>query len=277
MNSNAPLEASFSDLKSLKLPYRKLQHLTVVHDGHRYHLMLYLRRRADTLLVLSNGAIDPAKKAPPVFMRSSWAESLPGSLIFIDDPTLHGTELKLGWGQGDRAHFALEAISEIVEALRESLKMPREHMFFYGSSAGGFMSMMLASMNEGTTAIVNNPQTDVLSYYESAVTPMLEHVYGTADRGIIMEEYGYRLNICEAFKHYGHFPPIHYFQNRLSGEDMKKHVAPFISNVLSEGFDMSRLYMHHYFDRDAGHGPLSREGTIRMLEAVMDGDMSYHI
>ncbi|MXQ50939.1 hypothetical protein GQ671_06610 [Salinicoccus hispanicus] len=74
--------------------------LEVINEDRTYHFLLCLRKRTDHMLVISNDAINLEKKRPPVFMGSTWTDSLRGSLIFIDDPTLHGTGLRFGCGQG---------------------------------------------------------------------------------------------------------------------------------------------------------------------------------
>ncbi|MCG1009955.1 hypothetical protein J4760_07980 [Salinicoccus sp. ID82-1] len=266
-----------TELKKVKLPFNRQTQLEVLHEGRTYHFLLYLRKRTDHLLVMSNGAINPVKKRPPVFMRSTWTDSLPGSLIFIDDPTLHGTDLRLGWGQGTRDQFALEVISNLIDTISEMLKYDRSQIFFYGSSAGGFMSLMYATMLAGTTAIVNNPQTNVLRYYATSSDPLIRHVYGILDRGIMMEQYGHRLSVAEAFSHYGNVPRIHYFQNTLCLHDMRNHLEPLIAEMEAGGLDMSQLYVHHYFDAEAGHRPLSKAGTERILHSVLVDDLDYHV
>ncbi|MBY8908340.1 S9 family peptidase [Salinicoccus roseus] len=277
MNELKTMEVDSASLSTLKLPFNRQVQLNIIHGGRKYHLLLYLRKRTDQLLVISNGAINPKKKKPPVFMRSSWIQDFPGSLIFLDDPTLHDGDLTLGWGQGTVEAFALEEIASFVDVLADRFNYKRENIHFYGSSAGGFMSMIYAVMLEGTSAVVNNPQTNVLNYYPSAVEPLMEHVYGTCDREELLGRYGHRLSILEAFKYYGHVPVIHYFQNQLCEKDLNQHLNPLIKGMQEEGMEMNHLYVNQYFDSDAGHSPLSKEGTIRLLNLAISGNFDYHI
>jgi hypothetical protein len=277
MDGMKSVEIDSASLPTLKLPFNRQVQLNIRHGGRKYHLLLYLRKKTDQLLVISNGAIDPRKKKPPVFMRSSWIQDFPGSLIFIDDPTLHDTDLTLGWGQGTVEAFALEEIASFIGTLADRFKYKRDNIHFYGSSAGGFMSMMYAVMLEGTSAVVNNPQTNVLNYYPSAVEPLMEHVYRTSDREELLEKYGHRLSILKAFNHYGHVPVIHYFQNRLCEKDLNQHLNPLIKGMQEAGMKMNHLYVNQYFDNEAGHSPLSKEGTIRLLNLTMSGNLDYHI
>lgn len=271
------MEVRSEDLDKVKIPFKKPVELKVIHQEKEYYLLIYLRRRAEQLLVLSNGAVDPKKKTPPIYMRSSWVEELPGSLIFIDDPTLHGTNLKLGWGQGTDGTFFLENIASFIDKLSNRLKYKRENIYFYGSSAGGFMSMMYATMLKGSKAIVNNPQTNVLKYHEASVKPLLLHSYGTDDKDKVMEEFPQRVYVVEAFKYYGNIPVIYYFQNKKCDTDMRKHLTPLIVDMQKEKQNIKKLYVQHYFNKAAGHNPIPKEGTIRLLNLAMSGNLDYHI
>src|SRR5690625_1366008 len=73
-----------------------------------YNLLIDYKEKFDNIVVLSNGAVNLEKKNPPVFMRSKWAREIEGSLIYLDDATIHGTGLNLGWGQGKKEEFVLE-------------------------------------------------------------------------------------------------------------------------------------------------------------------------
>jgi predicted rRNA methylase YqxC with S4 and FtsJ domains len=57
----------------------------------------------------------------------------------------------------------------ILKILISQLKIPEYNVLFYGSSAGGFMSLMLAGMFDNSIAVVNNPQTVVHNYYQRHV------------------------------------------------------------------------------------------------------------
>src|SRR5699024_10831615 len=72
----------------------------VEYIGLNFFFKSFLKEGNDKLIFLSNGAVDRTKKEPPVYMRSSWADDIKANCVFIDDRTIHGTILRIGWGVG---------------------------------------------------------------------------------------------------------------------------------------------------------------------------------
>ncbi|CAM2893055.1 glycosyl transferase [Salinicoccus roseus] len=232
-----------------------------------YHFRVIIKEPADQLLVLSNGAVDTSKKQPPVFMRHKWKEDFQSSLVYLDDPTIHDLGLRLGWGQGTRDEFALEIYNALITQLAAHLGIKDEQVFYYGSSAGGFMSMILASMHVGSTAIVNNPQTSIKNYMRNFSVPLLERVYGSVETAY--DEYLHRVKVVEAFEKYNNMPRIFYAQNRACPGDMKQHYTPFLKQVNDKKLDTENLNLLLYHDKKGGHSPLAKNDTIHMIESIM--------
>lgn len=260
--------SSIVELDRIRLKYGKETKVIYKSGELEYHFLILPRRRSKQLLVFSNGAVDIQKKRPPVFMRHSWKEDFNCSLVFLDDPTIHNLGLRIGWGQGTKNEYALEIYNEIIEVLTGKINVPDGQVYYYGSSAGGFMSMVLASMHKGSNAVVNNPQTSVKMYNAKASVPLLEKVYGSVENAY--ENYVYRVKVSEAFKAYENTPSIYYCQNRLCHSDMKRHYTPFLKQVNEIGLDLGQLKLLLYHDREAGHSPLGREETVRLIKNCMN-------
>lgn len=259
---------NISELKKIKIKFNTKTEIHYTSDNFEYCFLVRLRRFTNKLLVLSNGAIDPKRSKPPVFMRSKWSDDFDGSQVFLDDPTIHKDKLRIGWGQGSEEEFVLEVYSEIIKTLTARLKYLDKDVYYYGSSAGGFMSMVLSSMHNDSNVIVNNPQTDVIKYVESASKPLIELVYGNVDYAY--EHYAHRLDVIEAFKYYGYTPNILYIQNRLCSPDMKKHYFPYMQKYSKNNLDMERTSTLFYHNKKAGHAPLGREETVKLINSKMD-------
>src|SRR5699024_6570366 len=147
---------ALNEIENLVLNYNEETHVVYESEHLNYHFLVLMNKGSDKLLAFSNGAINPAKKKPPVFMRRKWKDDFTYSMVFMDDPTIHKNGLKLGWGQGTVEEFALEIYSEIIKKIASSNDIESNKVHYYGSSAGGFMSLILASMHKGSKAIVNN-------------------------------------------------------------------------------------------------------------------------
>ncbi|TVT28872.1 hypothetical protein FO441_00915 [Salinicoccus cyprini] len=253
-------------LDALEWKYDEQIHIVFDSGMMQYNFLVYLKEQYENFLVLSNGAVDITKKTPPVFMRSKWIEDLPCSLVFLDDPTIHDIGMKLGWGQGRQEEFALEVYDMIIKKIAALHSVETDHIYYYGSSAGGFMSMVLASMHKGTKAIVNNPQTDVKRYHEPLSKPLIEEIYGSIEAAY--DQYVHRLRVADAFEHYGNTPEVHYCQNRLCVSDMKRHYTPFLADMSTRKLGLGQLQLYLYHDKKAGHNPLGKERTIHLIKSV---------
>ena len=76
------------------------------------------------------------------------------TVIYYNDPTLYLGKLSLGWGQGELNRFYLQDIANILEIVFVKLKVDSKNVLFYGSSGGGFMSLILAGFVKGSTALL---------------------------------------------------------------------------------------------------------------------------
>lgn len=259
---------NISEIDDIKIKYNIKTEIHYASENFTYCFLVRLKRFTPKILVLSNGAIDPKKSKPPVFMRNKWSDDFDASQIYLDDPTIHKDKLRIGWGQGTENEFVLEVYSEIIKKLTAKLKIEDENVYYYGSSAGGFMSMILSSMHNYSNVIVNNPQTDVIKYVESASKPLIELVYGDVDYAY--ENYAHRLDVIEAFKYYGYTPNILYLQNRLCSPDMKKHYFPYMQKYSKSNLDLERTTTIFYHNKKAGHAPLGKEETVKLINSKMD-------
>lgn len=240
-------------------------------DYFEYNLLVFVRNSFDNLVVLSNGAVNYDRKAPPIFMRSKWANEINGNLIYIDDPTIHGTNLNLGWGQGNNKEFALRIYSEIINKIAKLIGVDSSKTCYYGSSAGGFMSMILSSMHEGSFSVVNNPQTDVKSYHSGHSHPLLELSYG--DINVPYIDFKERVNVVANFKYTSYVPKVYYIQNQYSHHDLKYHVNPFIKDMKENNLDLEKIYFINYFDKERGHTPLEKSSALNSLNLLISKDI----
>ncbi|WP_414052824.1 glycosyl transferase [Macrococcus animalis] len=260
------LEMHFETLQNYKFENGFNDDFCIIFEEKKYYFHLKYNEKYENIICFSNGAIDPSKKKPPLFQRSSWKAEFKASCLFIDDPTLHGNGLKIGWGQGTLDSFALEKMAIIIEAITEAMNYTKEHTTFYGSSAGGYMSIYLSTLIKGTKVIVNNPQTYVLNYHEVAVNKLLEAIYPNFTLEEIKEKYAYRLSLTQAFSKYKNTPKILYMQNRACITDMKGHVDPFMKNIAKyKGIQDVNIEFYFYKHPKEGHNPLPKDQTVRMI------------
>lgn len=261
---------NFEDLSYEFLSQNDNEHFVIIKENIDFHFKMNINSKSNKLVVFSNGAVDPSKKKPPVFMRSNWHEEMTYNAVFIDDRTIHNNNLRLGWGVGIQERHFLNDYSEIIKKIAFLSEITDDNVFYYGSSAGGFMSMALSTMHKETTAIVNNPQTYVYKYYEKAYKAM----YGTIFIGMsddeIHKNYSDRLSITSIIKKYKYTPKIYYFQNRLCKTDMDNHLTPFMKNLDKYKINSNPIHIILYNDKNSGHNPLPKQKTLNYIEMIIN-------
>lgn len=131
-----------------------------------YEFLIRIKPGASNTIVFGSGAggFQEQPIGPPIFHRHSWMEEFEDTVIYYNDPTLYLGKLSLGWGQGELDRFYLQDIANILEILFTKLNIDSKNVLFYGSSGGGFMSLILAGFVKGSTVLINNPQTNLLKW-----------------------------------------------------------------------------------------------------------------
>ena len=261
----------FEDLEKFEIPFEPL-FLSVNYHGVNYELLVNRNNHSDKLLVFGSGAYNAEKMKPPIFQRYSWSSEFAQSTIFYNDPTLYHGVMNLGWGQGKEERFYLEELSAILRVMMKMMNIPSEKTLFYGSSAGGFMSLILAGFIKGSSALVNNPQTIITNYYQSHVDKMLKAVHPNLSRQEILERYQERLHILEFYKKIEFMPKITYFQNIACNHDFVKHYTPFVQGLKDMDEDIFNREVEFilYANKEHGHNPLDKEESLAHIRAALD-------
>lgn len=240
----------------------------IIYNELNYFFKSFLKEGNDKILFLSNGAVDRTKKTPPVFMRSTWADDINANCICIDDRTIHDTDLRIGWGVGVQDRHYLKDYSEITKKITTILKIKNDKVYYFGSSAGGFMSMILATMHVESTAIVNNPQTAVLEFNKTHVDELCDTIFPGMKKKEILDKFSTRLNIVDAFKASEYLPNLFYLQNRKCDRDMETQYNPFIRGLRRNKIDETKFTYILYNDYERGHNPLVKDELINEIHKI---------
>jgi len=228
------------------------------------HFFSYFKKESTKLVVMLQGAIDRTKMTLPVFQRWSWAEDIDASVLILNDPTLFGNTLKLGWWQGNEDLYAMSSACEFIKMVTDKLGYSLKDILLFGSSAGGFVSLMIAGQLKGSMAIVNNPQTNLLEYHEKHIQLLLQTKFRDMSKQEAFSLYPTRFSVMESFKAMQYIPKIVYYQNSKDSFHFEYHYLPFIQALYQSDIDpnefQSILYTHSW-----GHTPLERVKTVSIL------------
>jgi hypothetical protein len=257
----------YEELESFKLPSLEDPYiLRVLVSDVPYDFLIKINN-SEKAIILGSGAYDSTKLVPPIFQRHKWIKHFKDNVIFYNDPTLYLGKINIGWGQGTPKEFYLEKIADILKLLLEKLNISQNKTLLYGSSAGGFMSLMLGGYLMESNVLVNNPQTIVWNYYENHINAMFNVAYPGISRDDIKKQYNERLNILDFYKKIKYVPNITYLQNIASKRDLTHHLFPFIEGLeeFEDGYFKNNIELILYSDKELGHSPLKLEDSLKYI------------
>lgn len=252
--SHSEIVLSWDDFKLSDLSSLSSSVFNVAHKGYVFPAKLSLKEKSDKLFIMLHGRVQRPATPLPVFSRSNWGKILNGHILAICDPTLYLDEkIKIGWYIGNKKSHVLNGLVEIAEVVREKVGVESHKRVFYGSSGGGFASLIAASKVENGRAIAINCQTRITNYHSEPVE-LIGKIFDESSSPLKSEmEFPERWNAVEHYSNINSkLPRILYIQNTVDRFHYANHYLPFASVVgLSEnsgindsGSAMSIIYSH---------------------------------
>lgn len=263
------LEINFDELTIDKLNTETMEDYKIILDDIDFYFRIHLKPDNNKMVIFSNGAIQPEKKAPPLFMRSKYHEEIDANCIYIDDRTIHNNGLKIGWGIGTEDRHFIYDYHKIVMKIITLLNIDSNKCSYYGSSAGGFMSILLSSLNKGSQAIVNNPQIFVFNYVKFSVQQVYKNIFPNLNEKEILQNYRERFSVPVFIKNNKYTPRIHYYQNISCKSDITNQMLPFRKSIFARKLFKNRISFTQYYDDKRGHNPIPMTNTVKII--------NYHI
>lgn len=223
------------------------------------------RDRSKTLLVVFHGALEHYALLP-IFSGAQVTSDLDVARVSFTDPSLYlSPTLPLAWFAGSYAQPDLQtAISLLVRKLARSVGATR--IIFFGSSGGGFASLIQAATNPGSTAVVANAQTDILRYHQQHVRNYLQLAWND-DRDKFIESVEF--SALRAFRESENRPKVVYMQNSTDTFHIEGHLNPFLNScqVASDAY----LLVGNW---GQGHVPPPKNIMHGALQAVVQNNYS---
>jgi hypothetical protein len=197
-------------------------------------MLVKVRPGARTVLIFGQSALSSRDRIGlPIYHRWSWFADFPDtSCIALSDPTLAlDPGLLGGWFQGTPDHFYAETAAQLIRDIAARLSVEPDRTFFYGSSAGGFTSIVMAG-EIGGHAVVEIPQIVMSDYHiGSAVQGLLLHCYGGISLKEAKNSFGMRMDITTRLLETKKLPSVMYLQNLADHIHLDRHMQPFLSTV----------------------------------------------
>ena len=250
----------YEELEQEKLNYLIPILYEIDWDGVKYEILVNCKRRSKKAVIFGTGAIIKDKPLP-VFSRASWMRHMSYNGIWYFDPTVYLGDLVLGWGYGTNERWYLQDIAKLVEIFLKKMKVSNENTLFFGSSGGGFTSILLATIFRSRATAIN-PQLDVTQYFAGSVEQLQKAVL-KPDETLIPQ----RTNAVVFIKENGYLPVIHLVDNLFSAHDTKTQLQLFINQLAADKVNCSDRLTVDFYSAKGGHGGMpSKEACLRIIE-----------
>lgn len=259
------------ELDQYEIPKDDLYILRVIHKQVPYEYLIHRRTNNDQLIVFHNGAVAGGNVHVPVFQRHSWAHMLKTSSVFCMDPTLYlNSFLQLGWGIGKNEEYYLQNSSLFLKKIIEKMGICLENTVIYGTSAGGYLSILMGIYLKGAKVVADNAQLDVGNWiYKEALDSVITFCFDNIGDALKYKE---RFSVIDAFEKNDYVPKIYLHVNLCSAADNSTQLVPFLQRLetmrcVSEYNDIEVIL---HYEPDKGHAGIDMEDAIRFLYEVLD-------
>ncbi|WP_392398861.1 hypothetical protein ACF3NP_01565 [Corynebacterium lehmanniae] len=221
------------------------------------------RSQADVLLVVFHGALE-LNATLPIFPGSNLASGLRVSRLAFTDPSLYLSPLlPLAWHAGNEFQPDLPKLTtKIIRKIARSIRAKR--IVLFGSSGGGFASLIQAAAFPEAKVLIANAQTNVLLYHDDHVQKYLDIAWNGDREAFIAAGYS---SAIERLSAADSTPPVLYMQNSTDEFHIRRHLNPFVQELGSD-LDL-RLLKDNW-----GNGHIAPPKSVfrAALEAVVVND-----
>jgi glycosyltransferase involved in cell wall biosynthesis len=260
----------YDDLDSYIINENMPYILEVKKDKVKYEYLINWKKDNNKLIVFNNGAIANGNVKVPVFQRYSWLQILKTSSIFCMDPTLYVNDLSVGWGVGKNENYYLENSSIILKYIISKMNIKLENTVIYGTSAGGFLSIIMGVYLKGAKVVADNAQYDVANWaFISAVDKVINYCFDNI--GIALK-YPERFNVVDTFIKHNYVPPIYLHVNVCSSVDNSMQLVPFLQKIekMKSIIEYNDIFITLHYEETKGHEGLSQEEAINVLYKILN-------
>lgn len=263
---------SFNNITEINLSEDSVQDFSVKEKGLNIECRINQKIKNDYLIVTPNGAVDRKKYELPVFARWNYQNIFNSSILSISDPVLLlDDSLRIGWFAGTNQLDIAQFVSEVIIKVADKLGITHDKIIFWGSSSGGFASILLASKIDGASFVSINGQSTINNYYAGHVEDYRKVFDSESSIDEILQNYPSRWSIITALDDSykkGLSTRGIVVQNTIDEMHYLKHYTPFCEyfNVpLEGGKSDTRELWSLLFEHQKGHGPETTEVAKKLV------------
>lgn len=183
--------------------------------------------------------------------------------MFFDD------EINIGWFVGTKDEWYLSSLAEIIDKLAKSQEIINENILFYGSSGGGFSSIVLATFIKNSKVLINNSQLFILNHNKNTLDKLFSLIspsFNGMTRDEIIDEIRYRLDIIELFEKMEYAPFITYYLNSVSKGDIVDQTIPLLEKIRDSDYYNGINIILYSQSKKVPHEPLPVNTSVDIIK-----------
>ena len=260
----------FYDLEKYKVKENSIYILEIRKNNVKYEYLINRKKENDKLIIFNNGAVAGGNVKFPVFQKHSWSKILKTSSIFCMDPTLYVNNLSVGWGVRKNEDYYLENSSLILKKIIEKMNIDLKNTVIYGTSAGGFLSIIMGIYLKGSTVLADNSQLDVSNWaFISAVDCVIDYCFDNIATAL---KYTERFNVVDAFIKNNYVPKIYLHVNLCSKVDNSMQLAPFLEKIekMKKITEYNNIEITLHYEENKGHDGLNQCEALNEIYKILD-------
>jgi glycosyltransferase involved in cell wall biosynthesis len=260
----------FYDLENYRVKENLMYILEVKKDNVKYEYLINRKSDNDKLIIFNNGALEEGNVKAPVFQRHSWANILKTSSVFCMDPTLYIKDLAVGWGVGKNDNYYLENSSLILKTIISKMNISLENTVIYGTSAGGFLSIIMGIYLKGAKVLADNTQLDISNWaFINAVDYVLDYCFDNIGTAL---KYPERFNVVDAFIKHNYVPKIYLHINLCSNVDNSMQLVPFLQKIekMKNLAEYNDIEITLHYEEKKGHDGLSQQDALNYIYKILE-------
>ncbi|HBM16702.1 MAG TPA: hypothetical protein DD381_10230 [Lentisphaeria bacterium] len=252
---------NFDQLETADICNGKICFLKKIYNSQIKYCFYYNDKSniKDRLFVLFHGNVDRSKQAIPTFARWNWHNILPGRILSVFDSTLFlYDKVNMAWYLGSPSLNLLSDFMTIVKYIASAKNINTNNIITLGSSGGGFAAIRAASIL-GCSALVVNPQLNILNY--RGFSKKLETAYGDKLSKLFPME---MLDVSESILK-GKINKLVYAQNIHDDLHYNNYFLP-LKAQLSSAQSNPNIKLLTYEDKNGGHSHIAGNVFTKMLK-----------
>lgn len=266
------IEIDYEQIATYNFPKNKKFGLITIINNVKYEFLITLKDNSEKLLIIGSGALSPTSKhdrSRPYFNRHSWKFN--ESTICYNDPTLYIDDDLLGpWGVGTIDDWYLEKIAMIIKEIAKNIHIKNENLLFYGSSSGGFCSLLLSTLIKDSYSLAEIPQFNLKTNWRKHYLLLIKHCFNGLPEKEILERWSYRLKVIDLIKKEKYIPNAFLLLDYSYEADVEMQYAPFFQDLKEINGDITDKIHIIIQWKNKGHKAQSYKQTVKALDRVME-------